>query len=158
MSPRSRAPGPSETHFSFFSDPSVLPHPDRLNVPSVLVLSGCGISRAGEQAEIAAFCAHVMELDLSHNKLQDWHQVSAALSCLPVSAQLLLNDANCLQISKIVSSIPNLEFLNLSSNPLGGLTLDPQCAGAFSRVRRFVLNNTQVSWETVLLLTREMPE
>lgn len=64
----------------------------------------------------------------------------------------------CLQISKIVSSIPNLEFLNLSSNPLGRMTLDPQCAGAFSRVRRFVLNNTQVSWETVLLLTREMPE
>lgn len=70
----------------------------------------------------------------------------------------LLNGSCCLQISKIVSSIPNLEFLNLSSNPLGGMTLDPQCAGAFSRVRRFVLNNTQVSWETVLLLTREMPE
>lgn len=63
-----------------------------------------------------------------------------------------------MQISKIVSSIPNLEFLNLSSNPLGGMTLDPDCARAFSRVRRFVLNNTQVSWETVLLLTREMPE
>lgn len=41
----------------------------------MLVLSGCGISRAGEQAEIAAFCAHVVELDLSHNQLQDWHQV-----------------------------------------------------------------------------------
>lgn len=63
-----------------------------------------------------------------------------------------------MQISKIVSSIPNLEFLNLSSNPLGGRTLDPGCARAFSRVRRFVLNNTQVSWETVLLLTREMPK
>ncbi|TNN01352.1 tubulin-specific chaperone cofactor E-like protein isoform X1 [Takifugu flavidus] len=115
--------------------PQGSPMKDRLNVPSMLVLSGCGISRAGEQAEIAAFCAHVMELDLSHNQLQDWHQ-----------------------ISKIVSSIPNLEFLNLSSNPLGGMTLDPHCARAFSRVRRFVLNNTQVSWETVLLLTREMPK
>lgn len=49
--------------------------PDRLNLPSVLVLAGCGISHAGEQREIAAFCAHVMELDLSHNKLQDWHEV-----------------------------------------------------------------------------------
>lgn len=48
---------------------------DRLNLPSVLVLNRCGISRAGDQAEIAAFCAHVMELDLSHNKLQDWHEV-----------------------------------------------------------------------------------
>ncbi|KAM3850362.1 tubulin folding cofactor E-like a [Diretmus argenteus] len=111
------------------------PMKDRLNLPSVLVLNGCGISRAGDQAEIAGFCAHVMELDLSHNKLQDWHE-----------------------ISKIVSNIPNLDFLNLSSNPLSGVALEPRHAEAFSRVRRLVLNNTQVSWDTVLLLTREMPE
>ncbi|XP_030007335.1 tubulin folding cofactor E-like a isoform X3 [Sphaeramia orbicularis] len=111
------------------------PMKDRLNLPSVLVLNGCGISRAGDQTEIAAFCSHVMELDLSHNKLQDWHE-----------------------ISKIISNIPNLEFLNLSSNPLAGTTLEPQCAEAFSRVRRLVLNNTRVSWDSVLLLTREIPE
>uniref|UniRef100_A0A667ZS92 Tubulin folding cofactor E-like a n=1 Tax=Myripristis murdjan TaxID=586833 RepID=A0A667ZS92_9TELE len=111
------------------------PMKDRLNLPSVLVLNGCGIIRAGDQAEIAAFCAHVMELDLSHNKLQDWHE-----------------------ISKIVSNIPNLEFLNLSSNPLAGVALEPRYTEAFSRVRRLVLNNTQVSWETVLQLTREMPD
>ncbi|KAG7231895.1 hypothetical protein INR49_010116 [Caranx melampygus] len=115
--------------------PQGSPMKDRLNLPSVLVLNSCGISRAGDQAEIAAFCAHVMELDLSHNKLQDWHE-----------------------ISKIVSNIPNLEFLNLSSNPLAGTTLEPRCAEAFSRVRRLVLNNTQVSWDTVLVLTREIPE
>lgn len=115
--------------------PQGSPMKDRLNLPSVLVLNCCGISRAGDQAEISAFCAHVMELDLSHNKLQDWHE-----------------------ISKIVSNIPNLDFLNLSSNPLAGMTLEPRCAEAFSRVRRLVLNNTQVSWDTVLLLTREIPE
>lgn len=49
---------------------------DRLNLPSLLVLNSCGISHAGDEGEIAAFCAHVMELDLSHNKLQDWHEVS----------------------------------------------------------------------------------
>lgn len=48
---------------------------DRLNLPSILVLHSCGISRAGDQAEIAAFCSHVMEVDLSHNKLQDWNEV-----------------------------------------------------------------------------------
>lgn len=111
------------------------PMKDRLNLPSVLVLNGCGISRAGDQTEIAAFCAHVMELDLSHNRLQDWHE-----------------------ISKIVSKIPNLDFLNLSSNPLEGTPLNPQCAEAFSSVRRLVLNNTRVSWDTVLLFTRELPE
>lgn len=49
---------------------------DRLNLPSVLVLNACGISHAGDEAEIAAFCSHVVELDLSHNKLQDWHEVA----------------------------------------------------------------------------------
>ncbi|KAM9734131.1 tubulin folding cofactor E-like a [Menidia menidia] len=111
------------------------PMKDRLNLPSVLVLNCSGISRAGEQAEIAAFCSHVMELDLSHNNLQDWHE-----------------------IRKIISNIPNLEFLNLSSNPLAGTTLEPECAEAFSRVRRLVLNNTQISWDTVLQLTQQIPE
>ncbi|KAK1900121.1 Tubulin-specific chaperone cofactor E-like protein [Dissostichus eleginoides] len=115
--------------------PQGSPMKDRLNLPSILVLTGCGINRAGDQAEIAAFCAHVIELDLSHNKLQDWQE-----------------------ISKIVSNIPNLEFLNLSSNPLGGMTLEPRWAECFSRVRRLVFNNTQVSWDTLLLLTRETTE
>ncbi|KAM9801534.1 tubulin folding cofactor E-like a [Neosynchiropus ocellatus] len=117
------------------ASPQGSPMKDRLNMPSVLVLNSCGISRAGDQSEIAAFCSHVMELDLSHNKLKDWHE-----------------------ISKIISNIPNLDFLNLSSNPLAGVPLERRCAATFSKVRRLVLNNTQVSWDTVLLLTREMPE
>lgn len=117
------------------SGPQGSPMKDRLNLPSVLVLNGSGISHAGEEGEIAAFCAHVVELDLSHNKLQDWYE-----------------------IRKIVSNIPNLAFLNLSSNQLNDAVLDPVCAKAFSGIRRFVLNNTQVSWDTVHILTREMPE
>nr|XP_023661098.1 tubulin-specific chaperone cofactor E-like protein [Paramormyrops kingsleyae] len=115
--------------------PQGSPMKDRLNLPSILVLNGCGISRAGDEAEISAFCAHVVELDLSNNKLQDWHE-----------------------ISKIVSNIPNLDFLNLSSNPLSESPLDASCAEAFVRVRRLVLNNTHVSWETVHTFTREIPE
>ncbi|XP_066541996.1 tubulin folding cofactor E-like a isoform X2 [Hoplias malabaricus] len=111
------------------------PMKDRLNLPSVLVLNSCGISSAGDEGEIAAFCAHVVELDLSHNKLQDWHE-----------------------ISKIIANIPNLDFLNLSSNPLSAAVLEPDCAEAFSRVRRLVLNNTQVSWDTVHTFMHEMPE
>lgn len=47
---------------------------DRLNLPSVLVLNSCGITCAGDEKEIAAFCAHVSELDLSDNKLEDWQE------------------------------------------------------------------------------------
>ncbi|XP_053362781.1 tubulin folding cofactor E-like a isoform X1 [Clarias gariepinus] len=111
------------------------PMKDRLNLPSVLVLYGCGISHAGDQVEIAAFCAHVVELDLSDNKLQDWHE-----------------------ISKIVMNIPNLDFLNLSSNPLMDAALESDCAKALSRVRRLVLNNTRISWDIVNIFTCEMPE
>ncbi|KAF6720801.1 Tubulin-specific chaperone cofactor E-like protein [Oryzias melastigma] len=111
------------------------PMKDRLNLPSILVLNSCGISRAGDQVEIAAFCSHVMELDLSHNKLRDWNE-----------------------ISKIVVNIPNVEFINLSSNPLAESPLEPHVARAFSRVRRLVLNNTQISWDAVLMLTQQIPE
>lgn len=78
---------------------------------------------------------------------------------LTTAPSVFKKDATVLfQISKIVFNIPNLEFLNLSSNPLAGMTLEPRWAEAFSSVRRLVLNNTQVSWDTVLLLTREIPE
>ncbi|KAM6907346.1 tubulin-specific chaperone cofactor E-like protein isoform 1-T2 [Xenentodon cancila] len=119
----------------------VLPSPpgspikDRLFLPSALVLSDSGISKAGNRSHIAAFCAHVLELDLSFNQLNDWGEIST-----------------------IVSSIPQLDFLNLSMNPLSGMELVPSLAEVFSRVRRLVLNNTQVSWDTVHTLTQHTPE
>lgn len=57
----------------------IYPLSDRLNLPSVLVLNSCGITCAGDENEIAAFCAHVSELDLSDNKLEDWHEVKRLL-------------------------------------------------------------------------------
>uniref|UniRef100_A0A672PWX2 Tubulin folding cofactor E-like a n=1 Tax=Sinocyclocheilus grahami TaxID=75366 RepID=A0A672PWX2_SINGR len=82
---------------------------NRLNLPSILVLDGCGITEAGDEEEVATFCAHVVELDLSHNQLKDWGE-----------------------ISKILYNIPNLDFLNLSMNPLRGSSLEPGVAEAFS--------------------------
>ncbi|XP_058865527.1 tubulin-specific chaperone cofactor E-like protein isoform X1 [Acipenser ruthenus] len=115
--------------------PQGSPMKDRLNLPSILVLNSCCITSAGDEGEIAAFCAHVCELDLSDNKLEDWHE-----------------------ISKIVSSIPHLYFLNLTTNPLSQAVLDPSCSKALVRVRRLVLNNTKVSWETLHTLLAEMPQ
>jgi hypothetical protein len=51
-----------------------------------------------------------------------------------------------------------LDFLNLSFNPLASVALGPVSGEAFCGVRRLVLNNTQVSWDTVFTLTRDMPE
>lgn len=47
-----------------------------LFLPSALVLSDSGISKAGAGSDIAAVCAHVLELDLSFNQLSDWDEVS----------------------------------------------------------------------------------
>ncbi|XP_022415974.1 tubulin-specific chaperone cofactor E-like protein isoform X1 [Delphinapterus leucas] len=115
--------------------PQGSPMKDRLNLPSVLVLNSCGITCAGDEKEIAAFCAHVSELDLSDNRLEDWHEVS-----------------------KIVSNVPQLEFLNLSSNPLNLSVLERRCAGSFSGVRKLVLNNSKASWETVHTILQELPD
>lgn len=111
------------------------PVKDRLFLPSVLVVNDCGISKAGDRSDIAVFCAHVVELDLSYNQLNDWGEIST-----------------------IVSNIPNLDFLNLSMNPLCGAGLEPSMAEMFSRVRRLVLINTHISWDTVHTLTRHTPE
>ncbi|XP_077402751.1 tubulin-specific chaperone cofactor E-like protein isoform X3 [Vanacampus margaritifer] len=107
----------------------------RLFLPSVLVLNDCGIKKAGDRSDIAAFCAHVVELDLSYNEIHEWAEISA-----------------------IVSNVPRLDFLNLSMNPLSGATLEPCMAEVFARVRRLVLINTHVSWDTVHTLTQNTPE
>ncbi|KAI4800155.1 hypothetical protein KUCAC02_014978 [Chaenocephalus aceratus] len=101
------------------------PVKDRLYLPCSLVLSGSGINKAGDRSDIAAFCVHVAELDLSQNQLKDWEEICA-----------------------IVSNIPHLDFLNLSMNPLMGVQLEPCMAEVFSRVRQLVLINTHISWDT----------
>lgn len=53
---------------------------DRLFLPSVLVLNYNGINKAGDKSDIAAFCAHVVELDLSCNQLNNWGEVRCAFA------------------------------------------------------------------------------
>lgn len=43
-------------------------------------------------------------------------------------------------------------------NPLSGVQLQPSMADVFSRVRRLVLINTQISWDTVHTLTQHTPQ
>ncbi|XP_036974939.1 tubulin-specific chaperone cofactor E-like protein isoform X1 [Acanthopagrus latus] len=117
------------------SSPPGSPIKDRLFLPSALVLNHCGITKAGDRTDIAAFCAHVVELDLSHNQFNDWGEICT-----------------------IVSNVPHLDFLNLSMNPLSSVKLDPSMADVFSRLRRLVLINTHISWDSVHTLTQNTPE
>ncbi|KAF5909768.1 tubulin-specific chaperone cofactor E-like protein, partial [Clarias magur] len=117
------------------TSPQGFPVKDHLNLPSVLVLNSAEISHAGDEEGVATLCAHVVELDLSDNQFRDWGE-----------------------ISKILSKIPNLDFLNLSMNPLKGSSLERGCAEAFSGLRRLVLNRTHVPWDVVHTLTQEIPE
>ncbi|XP_078282983.1 tubulin-specific chaperone cofactor E-like protein [Rhinoraja longicauda] len=116
------------------SGPQGSPLKARLHLPAILVLDSCGINTAGEESDIAAICSHVSELDLSDNNLQDWYE-----------------------ISKIVSNLANLTFLNLASNPLTEARLDSTCAASFSRIQRLVLNNTKLSWEIIHTFLQELP-
>ncbi|XP_071305902.1 tubulin-specific chaperone cofactor E-like protein isoform X2 [Agelaius tricolor] len=165
--------------------PQGSPMKDRLNLPSVLVLNSCGITCAGDENEIAAFCAHVFELDLSDNKLEDWHELSNICDAInpvwhftPVPCDLqswpvgeksvflfyfIMQSAatgisGTKKVSKIVSNVPHLEFLNLSSNPLSLSVLERSCAGSFAGVRKLVLNNSKASWETVHTILQELPD
>lgn len=52
------------------------------------MLNSCGITCAGDEKEIAAFCAHVSELDLSDNRLEDWHEVKFLYCCISVNNSL----------------------------------------------------------------------
>lgn len=130
--PYCRGPG---TGVVVLTSPQSSPVKGQLNLPRVLVLDSCGITQAGDESEVATFCAHVVELDLSNNHLQDWGEVL-----------------------KIVSNVPKLDFLNLSMNPLSGSQLGPDAAEPFLELRRLVLNNTHVSWEVLHTLTREIPK
>ncbi|XP_063059558.1 tubulin-specific chaperone cofactor E-like protein [Engraulis encrasicolus] len=130
--PYCRGPG---TGVVVLTSPQSSPVKGQLNLPRILVLDSCGITQAGDETEVATFCAHVVELDLSNNHLKDWGEVL-----------------------KIVSNVPKLDFLNLSMNPLSGSLLEPDATEPFMELRRLVLNNTHVSWEVLHTLTREIPK
>lgn len=69
---------------------------DRLNLPSVLVLDSCGISHAGDEEEVATFCAHVVELDLSHNQFRDWGEVRAVSVCTADEHKAVYTQCACI--------------------------------------------------------------
>ncbi|XP_038065672.1 tubulin-specific chaperone cofactor E-like protein isoform X2 [Patiria miniata] len=106
-----------------------------INLPPCLALNYCCIVGAGDQGEVEKMCKNVTELDLSENSLSKWQEVLS-----------------------ITGQIPQLCFLNLSSNPLSTampahLAPVPLMAG----ITNLVLNNTKVPWSTVHVLLDGTP-
>ena len=47
-----------------------------VKVPNSLILEGCNVLYAGDPETLCKYCSNVLELDLSHNDLQSWDEVS----------------------------------------------------------------------------------
>ncbi|XP_077985883.1 tubulin-specific chaperone cofactor E-like protein [Glandiceps talaboti] len=105
-------------------------------VPECLTLNDCCISCAGDDGKIKELCTGVKELDLTQNKLEDWKEVFS-----------------------IVSQLPDLHFLNLSTNPLvQQLSKDQLENVSLATITKLVLNNTRVVWDAVHALLNAMPQ
>nr|XP_030695471.1 tubulin-specific chaperone cofactor E-like protein isoform X2 [Globicephala melas] len=138
--------------------PQGSPMKDRLNLPSVLVLNSCGITCAGDEKEIAAFCAHVSELDLSDNKLEDWHEMqrerpcSSSFSTVPSGVLLslcleelflCLNDYETVSCPSICC--PSLKLLHITDNNLQDWTEIRKLGVMFPSLDTLVLANNHVN-------------
>nr|XP_019797309.1 tubulin-specific chaperone cofactor E-like protein isoform X2 [Tursiops truncatus] len=138
--------------------PQGSPMKDRLNLPSVLVLNSCGITCAGDEKEIAAFCAHVSELDLSDNKLEDWHEMqrerpcSSFFSTVPSGVLLslcleelflCLNDYETVSCPSICC--PSLKLLHITDNNLQDWTEIRKLGVMFPSLDTLVLANNHVN-------------
>lgn len=107
-------------------------------LPPALSLNQCRVKHAGSELKIRELCRNVEELDLASNSIIDIDEVY-----------------------KIVRSMPNLRFINLSENDFSKCTYDPDGFEAnkqrLEKIQSLVLNNTHIPWEAVQLLLNLMP-
>ncbi|KAL3885866.1 hypothetical protein ACJMK2_025897 [Sinanodonta woodiana] len=106
-----------------------------LVLPSTLALDKCGICYAGNEKEIATHCSHVTELDLTGNSIRDWQEVF-----------------------RIVEQMPQLKFLNLTSNNLQDSTFPIDYSGRFPKITDLVLNSTFVAWDIIDKVLKLFPK
>ncbi|XP_076457722.1 uncharacterized protein LOC143291636 [Babylonia areolata] len=75
--------------------PAKITDSGHLILPWRVHMTDCGITEAGQHADMAAMCHNVTELDLAHNNITSLEEVIQVISCMP-----------------------QLTFLNLTCNPL----------------------------------------
>ncbi|XP_033641163.1 tubulin-specific chaperone cofactor E-like protein [Asterias rubens] len=99
----------------------------KVRLPQCLSLNYSCIVGAGAIGEVETLCKDVKELDLAENNLSEWNEVLS-----------------------ITTQIPQLKFLNLSSNPLSR-DLPPELTPitSLATITSLVLNNTKIPWQTL---------
>nr|CAG4648637.1 EOG090X05JJ [Polyphemus pediculus] len=102
-------------------------------LPSVLVLDHCGIDSAGDEQSLSSLFSNVTELDLAHNHISEWEEVNKLIGCLP-----------------------NLSFLNLSNNFLGGSFARTPPSPLFS-LQKLVLNHIGIDWNILVPYLKSIP-
>ncbi|XP_046552821.1 tubulin-specific chaperone cofactor E-like protein [Haliotis rubra] len=105
-----------------------------LILPRNLHLTDCDVGLAGDCDELSRMCQGVCELDLMQNKITQWTEVF-----------------------KVIKEIPNLTFLNLTSNPLSFCEelVDPDLV--FPGVKQLVLNHTHIDWGSLVHILQVFP-
>ncbi|XP_067679505.1 tubulin-specific chaperone cofactor E-like protein [Haliotis asinina] len=105
-----------------------------LILPRNLHLTGCDVGMAGDCDELSRMCQGVCELDLMQNKIREWPEVF-----------------------KVIKEIPNLTFLNLTSNPLS-FCEEPDDPGlVFPGLKQLVLNHTHIDWVSIVRILHVFP-
>ncbi|OQV20552.1 Tubulin-specific chaperone cofactor E-like protein [Hypsibius exemplaris] len=116
--------------------------------PPYVVLQNFGIGRVEPSHQLAEWCVHLTEIDLSFNRINKWNEV------LP-----------------LIQGMPALESLNLSFNPLKDIRLEDitphqhhhhrtktavaDHTGPLNRqIKRLILNGTLIDWPVVIALLR----
>ncbi|XP_046377407.2 tubulin-specific chaperone cofactor E-like protein [Haliotis rufescens] len=105
-----------------------------LILPRNLHLTDCDVGVAGDCDELRRMCQAVCELDLMQNKISQWTEVF-----------------------KVIKEIPNLTFLNLTSNPLTPCEElgDPDLV--FPGMKQLVLNHTHIDWGSIVRILHVFP-
>jgi hypothetical protein len=171
--------------FTFGSSPVKQGKEGRLRVPSVLILEACNIVSAGDEETLCQYCGHVRDLDLAHNDLQSWQEVSLLLDRLPTLrhlnlsgnrklsykfdispsnphinlSSLILNScsANLATVGKLLEFLPGLEELHLSRNVYKNLDIDNHLAPHATLKSLFFTDNQIEDWNQVFSLSSLFP-
>lgn len=136
----------------------------QLHVPALRRSTELWHQPRGTLRAVVQWCRHLTEIDLSFNQLSKWHEVTRQLFRrqklgIDVASLIIISVLGLLQVAPLVQSIPSLESLNLSFNPLKEIrpedlrTVEWSDGGwSNGQIKRLILNGTEIDWHVVVAL------